>query len=387
LHTETARLRALINEHLALFSDPKFGLKDRAIQQLGEAEAWAIPMRKLKQLSKEKHSFLQSYGYEWALHPDAYNSTYEALLQWRLMNVLSDIDAEHPALERCTNLIVRILPTSCARPHLREIERYRVIILPAGYLSAFKGFIRLWLRGCAIGQSGTKQTATNYREYAANYVAAIQKAEGKMSFSAKAYVGVLFQLLENELPFMDRESIFDEEVLKREDWGTLFGLLATATDGFLLFHEAAHVLAGDTAGTARTLEMELEADRGSASLCIIDEARHGGKGTVQLGSPVFFCVELLRLLCEEILEIKAGRHDPASGRYAGIDELMRRSRVFGDHVRDFLGPMVYIPYSEWNDAVGLVFDTVRWALLDAIGKCAPLSQFVALRSARRIGSV
>jgi hypothetical protein len=85
---------------------------------------------------------------------------------------------------------------------------------------------------------------------------------------------------------MDRESIFDEQVLKREQWEMRFALLGTAIDGFLLFHEVAHVLAGDTFETDRTLEAEVEADRGSVSLCIIDEARRGAECVNNFETPV-----------------------------------------------------------------------------------------------------
>jgi len=41
-----------------------------------------------------------------------------------------------------------------------------------------------------------------------------------------------------------------------------------------------------------------------------------------------------------------------------------------------LGPRVHTPYLEWSDAMGLVFDTVRWALLHSVGNPVSLSQFV-----------
>jgi hypothetical protein len=381
LHSESARIRTLINQRLELFYDPQFALKDPAIRHLGEEKAWAIPMRKLSRLKKEKHSFLKTHGYSWALHRDAYNSTFEALLQWRLMNVLSDIDAGHPALDRCSNMIVKILPTSSARPHLREVEQHHVIVLPAGYFSALKGFIRLWLRGCAIGQPNTQRKPMNHCDYAVNYAAAIQHAPERMSRSAQAYVGTLLQLLQNEVPFMDHESTFDGQILKREEWGGLFGMITTAVDGFLLFHEAAHVLAGDTPGTVRTTDVELEADRGSASLCIIDEARRGGKGTVNLGAPVFFCVELLRHLCEEILEMKDGRQGSESQREpVGIEELKARSVHFIRHVKAYLGERVSRACLDWTDAMMLVFDTVRWALLNAVGNEIPLQKFITAKT-------
>ncbi len=371
---DPAQLRALVNERLALLTDPRFALREPP----QEVQFWTHTMENLAKLQDEKGPFFEAFGYRWALDRASYNSSFEALLQWRLLNALSDISSDHPAWGQCGNLIVRVLPTSCARPHLRKVEQYRVIILTSGYLSAFKGFIRLWLRGCALGETRTNHTPTNYRESALNYAAAIQQVEDRMEMSAKAYVGTLFQLLQNETPFMDAESIFDEEVLKRERWGYPFGVFGTAIDGFLLFHEAAHVLAGDSPKTERTAEAEIEADRGSVSLCIIDEARGGGQGTVHLGGPMFFCVELLRLLCEEILEVGAGRHDPSQKRYPGIEELMLRSRFYGVHIDRYLGPPIHHLYREWSDAIGLVFDTVRWALLSSVGEQVRLAEFVRL---------
>jgi len=381
--TDGASLRALVNERLALITNPEFELYEPHYAAAG-IKPWENITKSLAELQQEKGSFLESHGYDWVLDRASYNSEFEAILQWRLLNVLADISSDHPALKRCDNLIVRIIPTSSARPHLREIDKYRVIILTTGYLMVFKGFLRLWLRGCAIGEKETKQKPTNYREYAVNYKAAIQKAEDKMALSAEAYLGTLVQLLENQVPGFGNESIFDEQLLKREQWEVLFAMTVNAIDGFLLFHETAHVLAGDSAGAERTIKKELEADRGSVSLCIIDEARHGGFGTVHLGGPMFFCVELLRLLFEEILEFKAGRHDPSSGRYPGINELMLRSNRYGEHVQRFLGPLMHSPYIEWSSAIAPAFDTVRWALLHHFDPKVSLAEFVARRDSESI---
>lgn len=374
---EPTHLRTLINDQLAILADPRFVLREPQ-----ESDSWTYPLKMLTTLQQEKKAFVEFADYGWIIDRSSYNSAFEAFLQWRLLNTLSDISPDHPSLARSRNLVVRILPTSCARPHLRDVGEFRVIILSAGYLSAFKGFIRLWLRGCAIGEAQTQRRPQSYREFALNYVAALEKAEDKMAKSAQAYIGTLLQLLGNQVPYMDRESIFDEETLTRERWETQFGMLGNAIDGFVLFHEAAHVLAGESPQTERTPASEVQADRGAVSLCIIDEARRGGHGTVHLGGPMYFCVELLRLLCEEILEMKDGRHDPSVGRYPGIDELMLRSQLYGEHVREFLGSLVYTHYQEWSHAMGLVFDTVRWALLRTVGTQVPLMQFVAIPDRR-----
>lgn len=377
---ESVHIRSLLNQQLGLLIDPRFEHR-LPLQQHAESSAGAIEL--IGKLRARKAAFFKSYNYEWAQDENAYNTPFETLLQWRLLNVLSDLDTDHPALEQCTNLVVRVLPNSCARPHLRKIEQYRVIILTSGYLSAFKGFARLWLRGSALG--GAEPGAlVNQQRNASNYLVALRNAEATMGESALAYAGTLIQLLSNELPYMDRESIFDSTILKREDWGIDFGLLSTAIDGFVLFHETAHVLAGDGFETERTTEAEVKADRGSVSLCIIDEARKGGFGTVYLGGPMFFCVELLRLLSEEILELIAGRHSPENGRYNGIEELMMRSRFYPVHLAGYLGPVFVARYEEWSNTLGLVFDTVRWALLHVHSKSAvSLSEFVMAQAEAR----
>lgn len=370
--TDARDLRRLINERLALLVDPRFDHNPDLAD-----DVWKALKTRMVELQKEKNFFIDKYGYDWVFGASAYNSPFEAHLQWRLLNTLSDISPDHPALDRCRNLVVRVIPTSCARPHLRQVEEFHVIILTQGYLSAFKGFIRLWLRGCSLGRTDADSPPTTYRHHAANYLSAISVSENAMGLSAKAYVGTLVQLIANKVPIMDRESIFDGEVLKREQWEMQFGILSGAIDGFLLFHEAAHVLAGDSPASERTLESEIEADRGSASLCIIDEARDGGLGTSYLGAPMFFSVELLRLLCEELMEFREGRHDLASGRYPGISELMIRSAVYGKHVDQYLGPHVIAHYRDWGHAMTLVFNTVRWALLQMHGNQISLAQFIS----------
>jgi len=367
-------LRRSINEGLGLLADPRFEL----IQTPTREETWAPILGKHRDLYTEKRSFIDLYNYEWALDREAYNSSFEAFLQWRMLNVLSDTSPDHPALARCRDLVVRVVPTSCARPHMREVDGFRVLILTSGYLSAFKGFIRLWLRGCALG-GGT--SSGSYREQADCYLKALRQEGDRMALSAKAYVGTLFQLLNNEVPGMDSESIFDGAVLKQEDWQVPFGLLSNAIDGFVLFHEVTHVLEGDPMSADRSFLKEAGADLGSVSLCIIDEAR-GGVGTIHLGAPMFFCVEILRLMCEEILEIKEGRHSPQSGRYPGIEELMLRSNLYIEHIREYLGEqtaagqMVSSHYLEWSRSMGHVFDTVRWAILHVLGNPIGLAEFV-----------
>lgn len=371
---EAAQLRHVINEGLTCLSDCRF--TPVRLPRSTERRAWKSVMDNLVKLREEKATFFESRGYDWALARPAYNTAFEADLQWRLLNVLSDIDTDHPALANCANLVVRVVPTSCARPQLRLVGQYRVIVLTSGYLSAFKGFIRLWLRGCALGQELTNTPPSSHRQAAANYRAAVNGAEDQMSESARRFVLTLVQLLRNELPTFGGGSIFDEGVLTRKDHGLLFGALGRAADGFILFHEAAHVLAGDMAGMQRTIQSEIEADRGSVSLSIIDEARRGGHGTLHQGGPLFFCVELLRLLCEEVLEISEGRRHPEEGRYPGIEELMLRAGLYGQSVNGFLGPKVYPLYCEWNNAMKPVFDTVKWAICDVFLNAVPLAEFV-----------
>jgi hypothetical protein len=368
--TNPSHLRTLINDRLEFLSNPEFEMSPRRNMD------WS---HRMTALYREKRNFFDKYGYDWAIEPDAYNSPFEMFLQWRILNVLSDVSSNHPALDRCSNLVVRLVPTSSARPHLRLVEHFRVIILTSGYLSAFKGFMRLWLRGCALGQTKPMKATGLDRPDTAGYLSALENHEGPMSLSAKAYVGTLAQLLNNKPPIMDESSIFDDEVLKRDQWQQPFGILSNAIDGFLLFHEVAHVLAGDSPTTERTIESELGADIGSVSLCIIDQARNGGIGTLYLGAPMFFCVELLRLLCEEIVELAEGRHNLAKGRYPGINELMMRSGKYQRHLQRYLGPLFDSMYNDWVVAMGCVFDTVRWAFLHSTGAQTSLPQFVLSR--------
>lgn len=376
---QSTRLRLLMNERLALLSDPRFEGKIRAdAAQIDEV--WNGTINNLIVLQTKKRGFFDTYNYDWAFDAGAYNSAFEAQLQWRLLNVISDISSDHPSLSRCKHMVVRLVPTSRARTHIRNVDEYRVIVLTNGYLSVFKGFIRLWLRGCALGRRESKRPPKTYKESMQDYIVGVRNNESIMTSSAMAYVGTLLQLNNNDLPFMDRESIFDEEVLKKKDFLMEFGMLCNAIDGFVIFHEVAHVLEGDDHCTDRTMEVEIRADRGSTSLCIIDEARRGGHGTVHLGAPMFFCVELLRLLSEEIIAIGQKTHDPSNGRYPGIDELMLRSQLYSMHVQKFLGPRLYSLLAEWENAMRLVFDTVRWALLNAVRATdLPLQDF-AFRS-------
>jgi hypothetical protein len=177
-------IRTLIGERLAFLADPRF-----EFQVSTDEEHRGFVGEQMAQLQKEKRPFFERHDYEWAFKAESYNSAFEALLQWRLLNVLSDISADHPALDRCGDLVVRVVPTSCARPHLRQVEQFRVIVLTQGYLSAFKGFIRLWLRGCALGQDKAKREPATYRDSAACYASGIFGAEDAMALSAKAYLG------------------------------------------------------------------------------------------------------------------------------------------------------------------------------------------------------
>jgi hypothetical protein len=59
---------------------------------------------------------------------------------------------------------------------------------------------------------------------------------------------------------------------------------------------------------------------------------------------------------------------------------MVRSRVYGIYVNQYLGPKIHKLYTEWGNAMRLVFDTVRWALFHLLGKQEPLSKYVVSRS-------
>lgn len=366
MSTDSVELRTFLHNELQLLTDPRFEHAGIPAAQLDEMQTSA--MASLATLREEKREFFDRFDYRWAFDSAAYSSPFEALLQWRLLNVVTDIPPDHPDLARCEHMVVRVLPHSCARIHMRRIGDYKVIVLTHGYLSAFKGFARLWIRGRALGRARSSVPANRYRESSMEYVAGVKLQEAAVIKSAKAYLGTLIQLLENEPAIMDHESLFDEKVVKREEFWIEFGRMSHAIDGFLLFHEVAHCLSDDSEHNPRSLQIELQADVGSVSLCIIDEARRGGTGTVHLGAPMFFCVELLRLLVEEILEIGKQRHDPSKGRYPGMEELMMRSQLYEKHVDRFLGRRVLSLFHEWQAAISPVFDTVRWTLLNSISE-------------------
>jgi len=174
---------------------------------------------------------------------------------------------------------------------------------------------------------------------------------------------------------MDSESIFDEDLLSSEDWGVPFQIITSAVDGFALFHEAGHILAADPFGD-RTLEKELDADVSATSLTIIDGARTRMPGAYHMGAPVYFRVESLRLLIEEIRERIDLDEDSRQMLRSGIEELLLRAKLYYMHVRKFTGDILNKEFSLWSSATNLVFDTVRWALLDGIGRSTDMAGFV-----------
>ena len=367
-------VKEFLNSALGLFTDPRF---DYAASHPSRGDdLWKQPVDLFANLAKRKAAFISKNDYDWALDRAAYNTPYEMLLQWRLLNVISDIDAGHPHLTRCKHIVVRRVPSSCATPHVRVVDQYKVVVLTNGYVSMLKGFLRVWLVGCALGKSLGVPQELGARCTRAEFLRACENDEARLKRAAMAYCGSIVQLLENQLPVMDEASLFDDELLSNEDYRLEFGILSSAIDGFLVFHEVAHVLGGDLAdlaGIDRSIDVELGADTGSISLCIIDEAVNDLRGAVYLGAPLFFAVELLRLLVSGIGDINEGRgNDSASG----ISELMQRSQLYRDQAAIHLGGIYGEQLEEWQECVLVVFNVVRWALLNLMGQNLNLSDFL-----------
>lgn len=357
-----ADVRRRLEESLDVFRDTR--IERRYWTELPDG-LWEFVTDKLDALSRERPRFFERHDYSWALSSDAYNSPFEASLQWRLLNVLSDIPEDHPDLARAGNIVVRVVDNLSARAHVRRVDDLQVIVLPGGYLSMFKGFVRVWFKGRGLARPFSLAKASNYRTAAEHYLLAVEHRQPQLVMAAKAYLGNLLQLATNELPVMDSESIFDEEIIDRGSFGREFSQLAGSVDAFIVFHEAAHILRGHRADQPRVAEQEAITDQLSVSLSIIDNARDGGGSVIQ-GGTLFFCAELLRGLVVELLS-RASDKLQSDSRLPGMEELMMRSQRFGEHVVGYLPhPVMRETLGEFARAMTLVFDTVRWAMLDSL---------------------
>lgn len=364
MSSDTELLRKKIDAELDILTDPVFKRGEEYGVLAGSIGEFAFDS--LKSLREEKKEFFDRYEYHWACEPDFYNDPFEAHLQWRLLNVLSDIPVDHPSLENAKGIVVRYIPSASARVHVRKVDEFNVIVLPSGYLSVLKGFARLFIKGRALGRLHREDSVkADYNSQREEFLLGAEYQEEALYQAAGAYIGVFLQLMENELPLMDGESIFDEGLITHKDFGIQFGQMSHAIDGFILFHELHHILNKDLSSDKSPLEIELMADKGSVSLCIIDEARKGGVGTLHVGAPIFFSVELLRLLTEEIVQVIRKQHDASSGRYPGIEELMLRSNVYEKHLLSYM-PIMIPMYRQWRHAIHPTYNTARWALLKTV---------------------
>jgi hypothetical protein len=379
-----AAVRELLDNSLAILQDTRLSVP------VEPDEYSDAIVGQLKSLHHERQAFFREHDYRWALSAEAYHNSFEMLLQWRLLNVLSDISSDHPDLERASNIVVRVVPNLSARAHVRSIDQFNVIVLPTGYLSMFKGFTRVWFKGRGLAHPFALASAYTYSTAAEHFLLAVKYRKSQLIQGARAYLGLLFQMSQNEMPFMDRESIFDEEIIRRDLFLAEFEQLAISTDAFILFHEAAHILNGDSPREGRSTVLEIGADRGSVSLSIIDESRGGGGRVVQ-GGTIFFCAELLRGLVVEYLARAEGEIS-SKIRLPGIEELMARSGHFTSLIHDFLPTSeIAKQLKDFTRAMSLVFDTVRWAMLDMLPRSAleisddmlPLAEFLESRSHRQ----
>lgn len=370
-------IRGELNDALGIFFDDRFEYKYEAISAQTHGfdldEVWSITLSEMENLFTRKPEFFQKFDYEWARYRESYNYPHEAHLQLAALNCISDIDDNHPEASERNDVFVRVVPNSSARPHVRVVGDKKVIVLTRGYSSAVRGFLRLWMRGCALGGSKGGFDARSADEFREAFLNGAKIGGDKLELTARAYIGNLLQLHNNEFPFMDQSSVFDDSINDRNSWGLHFGALVSASDIFLLFHELAHILSSDYLSPTRSLENEISTDQGAASLCIVAAANKDTNAfhALAFGSVVYFYMETLRIHSLEVQSLIDGRRKISDGRMPGIEEVLERGAVFKSHILRHLGPFGKFHYDShisWQRALQLPFDASRWALLGSVSK-------------------
>ncbi|WP_375207700.1 hypothetical protein [Hyphococcus sp.] len=370
-------LRSDLRKALGFVSNPKF---ERREPRDNDFDSF---LSLIANLHKENSDFFSTYDYEWTLKRDSYNSPIEAYYQFRILNVLSTLPLDQLAEQQCEDIVVRIVPRARSRAYARKVGKYRVIATTTGHTVSLELFISLWLKGTSLGYSISGNAPKNYNDAAANFMIALRSAEEKMVNSVNVYVAYLLTLLDNEVPSAAASNIFADKELFVPGWQSEMeqreNLWASA-EGFVLFHELAHVMSGHIESSSeRSNALEVDVDSVGLQLSEVDNSRHGGSAAT-LGACIFFFNEMLLTLYEEAVEANLGNYDPEGESHQSVFELMLRTCHHKKYFEADSNSPGLIPCKEAYHAMSMVFASVKWFAMSRWGSESSLYEFVLRES-------
>lgn len=254
--------------HIAYMFDDVDGLLDQ-VPTRGQMEKLCDGMRDLVESRPE---FFSRFDYGWTTNPACYPTEVDAWLQHEVLSVLSHISPTHPDLSRHRTTVVRLVPTYDFAATTVNGELCDYILIAQPYLSLAREFAVLLRRLHEVspteGSDPRRLTPSWIAEAVNDLVAAgTDPSDLLLPMQKHAVALATGKQPRQQPPLLDNwiaDGIGEGSPLAIE-----LAVLYQGIDKFLLFHELAHLLHGDSSRRPRTPKNELRADRGALSLALI----------------------------------------------------------------------------------------------------------------------
>lgn len=356
-----AHIRSYIEERLSLLHDseaPPLHSPGHG-HETADEENWQYALSMIGDLYEENQPFFKDHGYLWALERDSYHHSLEAHSQRKMIQALIRCDPQSVPKEALTNIVIRYVVNSSARPQLREVGPYKVVVLTTGFSSLYRSFCRFWMKACELGGVSRDDVPTKLFEQTRAFLHAVTSNGKEVCDEANSIIRALYSRSNNQIPYEDYSVRGEVLAPTLPGWETFFSLVLDAVDSFVLFHEMGHILANHGVGP-RDTQQEHEADTISLIFTNLESVIEGVPYGVMLGPPTYFCMEVLKWTFDFTWDYgAAGRKDEPESDPVLFELMARNARLEDSILR--MGLVSPRDSMEWRTVVSLVHATIMSA--------------------------
>lgn len=339
----------------------------------------------IAEVLERRPGFAARFDYGWATDPDGYDDVWDAVLQHVVIVTLSEIDDDHPDLERLNPVVVKsVRSVSFASVCVPGADVDFICISRAfqGFLQAFVGTL-LDLRDAARGLDDT--TATWCRGNALHgrdAERALRAGGDETEQLVDTLLGSAMRLSAGR-PVRHARSVGPRLYAEIERVNPFLAEAYLSCEGFVVCHELAHLLRRHRFDVHRDVRREREADQAALSLMTIASACVEWMATGLFAGPALF-IQVSRVydLGRRVQEGVDAGHVDMETIVPPADELTARGVAI---VRAIPGlgtpPVVQQLVQQLIDELHVILAACQRAVLRELGHARPFADFLPEREA------
>ncbi|MBK3812599.1 hypothetical protein G2912_19780 [Paraburkholderia aspalathi] len=250
--------------------------------------------------------FYKLYGYDWMVKPDNYQNGLEAMYQLWAIRMLADSPRNNSSRSRFCNIAVRLLPSAVASAESILNNGFRYIVISTAFLGLIKSYVWLQYSLFKIGKRHPSVENIIVTDIlgGVEIESALRSRDPEVLGVVEKFVNIVIDYVRFRAPSLPPAKLYD--LINDSNSGFhKFGLIITAVEAFLIYHELAHLLEHDFSQEGRSTKEELDADFVALSM-LINHSATNKTGMLSYflgpisGIQLFRLVEMVRRTIEHL---------------------------------------------------------------------------------------